>query len=59
MRLFLMTSILVVLLFSVLSTPTLAGTVHRSDAISGRLLMKTRTDRFYHRGSTHRPLQKH
>lgn len=58
MRLFLMPSILVVLLFSVLSAPTMAVTIHRSSAISGRLLMKTRTDSFYHRGSAQRPVHK-
>jgi hypothetical protein len=59
MRLSLMASILIVLLFSVVSTPTMAGTIHRGDAFSGRLLMKTRTDGFYHRRSAQRSVQKY
>ena len=59
MRLSLIASIVVVLLFSVVSTPTMAGTIHRGDAFSGRLLMKTRTDVFYHRGTVQRPVHKH
>jgi hypothetical protein len=59
MRLFLTTSFMVVLLFSVTNAPTMAGSIHRSDAFSGRLLMKTRTDGFYHRGSAQRPVHKH
>ncbi len=59
MRLLLTTSFVVVLLFFVTNTPTMAGTIHRSDAFSGRLLMKTRTDGFYHRGSAQRVVHKH
>lgn len=59
MRLSLIASIVVVLLFSVLSTPTMAGNIHRGEAFSGRLSMKTRTDVFYHRGSAQRSIHKH
>lgn len=59
MRLFLTTSFMVVLLFSVTNTPTTAGSIHRSDAFSGRLLKKTRTDGFYHRGSAQRLVLRH
>jgi hypothetical protein len=58
MRHFIIASTVIVMFFTSFSTPSIAGTIHRTDVISGRPHLRTRTVGFYHRAApthaTHR-----
>ncbi|MFO1002630.1 MAG: hypothetical protein U0936_20055 [Planctomycetaceae bacterium] len=57
MRSFVISAVLVVLLFSACTATSTTGAIHRSDALAGRMLMKSRTDSFYHRSNTTRAVR--
>ncbi len=48
----------VVILFAVLCSSSMAGTLHRMDVISGRPRLRTRTVGFYHRAAPTQAMHK-
>jgi hypothetical protein len=51
MRHFIIASTVIVMFFTSFSTPSIAGTIRRTDVISGRPHLRTRTVGFYHRAT--------
>ena len=51
MRHFIIASTVIVMFFTCFSIPSIAGTIRRTDVISGRPHLRTRTVGFYHRAT--------